>query len=117
MNPIDTYSKVEIDSKIAAAGHLKRKIVNSIVEIVTYMDSYNDADQYIFMVPREEASGSDKYDEYIVIKTYNESNELISQEIEAVGTWEVNLDDYAKVSDLTKYAQTSDVSAMISQLE
>lgn len=117
ITPIDTYSKVEIDSKIAAAGHLKRKIVNSIVEIVTYMDSYNDADQYIFMVPRDEASGSDKYDEYIVIKTYNEFDELISQEIEAVGTWEVNLDDYAKVSDLTKYAQTSEVSAMISQLE
>jgi hypothetical protein len=29
----DTYTKVEIDAKIAAAGHLKRKIVKDIAEI------------------------------------------------------------------------------------
>lgn len=117
VNPIDTYTKNEIDVKIAEASHLKRKIVTSVADIALYMEAHNDADQYIFMVPREALVASDKYDEYIVIKTYNEDGEEIAQEIEAVGTWEVTLDDYVTNSDLSSYAKTTEVAAMIAESE
>lgn len=115
VDPIDTYTKNEIDVKIAEASHLKRKIVSSVADIALYMETYNDADQYIFMVPREALVASDKYDEYIVIKTYNEDGEEIAQEIEAVGTWEVTLDDYVKNSELENYAPTEKVVELISE--
>jgi hypothetical protein len=41
---LDVYTKSEIDSKIIAAGHLKRKIIDSIVSIAAYMEEHDDAD-------------------------------------------------------------------------
>ena len=70
--PVDAYSKIETDEKIASAianaNHLKRKIVGSVTEIEVYMAANDDADQYIFMVPASTEYTSDKYDEYLVDK-------------------------------------------------
>lgn len=88
---IDTYTKAEIDSKIASAGHLKRKIVEKKEDIKVGAD---DADTYIYMVQTGLQVDDNKYNEYIVI----------DGEIEPVGSWEVNLSDYAKKTDLNTYA-------------
>ena len=80
-----TYNKTETDKAIAdavaAADHLKRKIVGSTDEIdVTKAD----AEQYIYMVPAVNAEDKDSYDEYMVI----------DKVIEKVGNWDVDLSNY-----------------------
>ena len=86
--PIDTYTKTEIDNLIANVDHLKRKIVADLDEIETYVAEHDDADHYIFMVPTGLQEDSDKYDEYIVVEGI----------VEKIGSWEVDLSDYAKIS-------------------
>jgi hypothetical protein len=86
--PVDTYTKTEIDNLIANVDHLKRKIVVDLDEIETYAAEHDDADHYIFMVPTGLQEDSDKYDEYIVVEGV----------VEKIGSWEVDLSDYAKTS-------------------
>ena len=93
--PIDAYTKAEVDSLIANAAHMKRKIVNSIKDIEDYIAEHNDADHYIYMVPTGFVEEADKYDEYMVIAI---NDEFI---IEKVGSWEIDLTDYAKSADVT----------------
>lgn len=91
----DVYTKLEVNNKvatdisaaIAAANHLKRKIANTVEDID--LDAI-DAEQYIYMVPTGLQAEDDKYDEYMVIDGVPEK----------VGSWEVNLEEYAKKSDL-----------------
>lgn len=97
VKPIDAYAKSEVYTKqetenkiaesVAAAAHLKRKVVESIDDIDV---NAFDADQYIYMVPALEGFVNDIYDEYIII----------DEKIEKVGSWEVDLSDYVKSSDL-----------------
>lgn len=94
------YTKEETDAKIseavAAAAHLKRKIVESKDAIDV---NAADADQYIYMVPSGLTEDSNKYYEYMVlIITDSEGTE--TRFVEQVGSWDVDLSDYAKVSDL-----------------
>lgn len=85
------YTKSEVDSTISQAivnsDHLKRTKVNSINDIDT---TAKDADQYIYMVPTGLIADDDKYDEYMIIDGF----------IEKVGSWEVDLKDYAKTKDV-----------------
>lgn len=85
----NVYTKEETDTeiaqKVAAAAHLKRKKVGSINDIDT---NAADAEQYIYMVPTGLQEDDNKYDEYIVIDGI----------IEPVGSWEVDLSDYATTS-------------------
>ena len=91
----DVYTKLEVNNKvatdisaaIAAAHHLKRKVANTVEDID--LDAI-DAEQYIYMVPTGLQAEDDKYDEYMVIDGI----------IEKVGSWGVNLSDYAKKTDL-----------------
>lgn len=80
------YTKAETDTAIgeavAAAGHLKRKKLNSEETIDVTAE---DADQYIYMIPTGLQEEDDKYDEYMVIDGV----------VEKVGSWEVNLNEYA----------------------
>jgi hypothetical protein len=92
-NPIDTYTKTEIDTKIAAAGHLKRVIVENEDEIVNNYFDKDDYDTYIFMISKF-TDDSDKYDEYIIIDIDG------LKTIERVGTWEVDLTKYATKEEL-----------------
>lgn len=91
--PIDAYTKTETDEKIAAAAHLKRKIVESTDDIEAYMANNSDADQFIYMVPTGLENDSDKYDEYMVI-ILTDHEGIETKLIEKVGSWEVNLDNY-----------------------
>ena len=84
----EVYTKTETEelvnekvaAGVAAADHLKRKIVNSVDEIDV---SASDANQYIYLVPKT-AENNDSYDEYLVI----------NGAVEKVGNWGVNLENY-----------------------
>lgn len=82
----NVYTKNEIDIAIAeaisASNHLQRKIVSSIYDIDI---SASNAHLFIYMVPTGLQLEDDKYDEYIVI----------DGTLEKVGSWEVDLTDYA----------------------
>lgn len=85
---------------------LSRKIVADLDEAQEYVANNEDADQYIYMVPIEGATGSNKYDEYIVITTKDaESGEDI-RSLELVGDWTVDLSDYATKSEVEVIATT-----------
>lgn len=99
------YTKEETDlqvkTAIANADHLKRKEVASIEEIDV---EAADATTYIYMVPSGLNDDDNKYYEYMVIETEIVDEENIStsiRKIEQVGSWEVNLSDYAKKTELT----------------
>lgn len=109
--PIDAYTKKETDEKIAAATHLKRKIVGSVAEIETYMMNNADAEQYIYMVPADEAYDNDKYDEYMVVIVAD------TKVVEKVGSWEVNLEDYAKKTDLDSKVDKIENSRLLTNEE
>lgn len=101
ITPIDAYTKEETDEAIrkavAEAAHIKRKIVASVDEIKTYMNENADAEQYIFMVPTGLTEDSDKYDEYMVISITDEEG-ITTKYVEKVGSWEVDLKDYATIT-------------------
>ena len=86
----NTYTKTEVDKKIAEAGHLKRIIVDSVDDI---NKNAEDADQYIYMVLTSPEDEADKYDEYMVIIYTDETNTEVRY-IEKVGSWEVDLSNY-----------------------
>jgi hypothetical protein len=96
----NTYTKTEVEEKIAAAPHLKRKVIDQIGDID--LDAA-DADQYIYMIPSGLEEDDNKYYEYIVIET--NVVDIPIKTIEKVGSWEVDLSDYAKASDLSAKAE------------
>lgn len=74
---------LDIEQRILKAQKLKRIKVNSIknIDIIA-----KDAEQYIYMVPTGLSQDDNKFEEYIII----------DGELERVGTWEVNLDNYIR---------------------
>lgn len=95
LNKDETYLKEEIEEKISDAlsnmGTLKRTIVSSINDIDL---NANDAENYIYMILNEDGLSNNKYNEYVVI-TVNGKKQL-----EQLGSWNVDLDDYVKKIDL-----------------
>lgn len=81
------YNKEEVNNLIASVDHLSYKKVGSLDEINT---SATDASKYIYLVSTGNLSGN-LYDEYMVI----------DNELEPVGSWEVNLNDYITNDQLT----------------
>lgn len=100
----DTYTKTEIDNKVAAANHLKRKMINTVEEIGLYAEVNKDAEQYIFMVPTGLTLTDNRYDEYMIIPVIDEDGVEI-QAIERVGTWEIDLGDYVKKTEIETLMQ------------
>lgn len=105
-NSADVYTKTEADEAIgkavAAADHLKRKIVDSKEEIDI---NANDAMQYIYMIPSGLTASDNKYYEYIVL----EENGV--RYIEQVGNWEVDLKDYLTIASANEtYAKSNEVA-------
>ena len=102
------YTKEEankaIADAVAAADHLKRKKVDSVDDIVV---DAPDASQYIYMVPTGLEADDDKYDEYMVIDGV----------IEKVGSWEVDLSNYATKSDLDKKVDKKDGYGLVLDTE
>lgn len=75
---IDAYTKTEVDVAIANAEHLKRVIVDTLPEIAN-------ADIHtLYMVKRTNSSGSQQYDEYM----------LINDIFEKIGDSTVDLTNY-----------------------
>lgn len=111
----DVYTKEEADEAIADAvaeavanaAHLSRVIVDSVADIPVEDDKSLTC---IYMVPTGLQADDDKYDEYMVIEydgIDEETGETIKiRKVERVGSWEVDLSDYAKVSDLNALSQT-----------
>lgn len=101
-----TYTKLQVDAlvaeKIVEADHLRRIIVDNKEAIDVNAE---DALFYIYMVPSGLEEDDNKYYEYIVIE-YEEIGEDNSvnavRTLERVGSWEVNLDDYALKTDVTQ---------------
>ncbi len=92
----NTYTKVETEEKIAAAAHLKRKKVGSKDDIDPTAAG---ADQYIYMVPSGLEAEDNKYYEYMIVEVEvkdDEDNVTIEKRVERVGSWEVDLSEYAK---------------------
>lgn len=100
-NKSDIYTKTEVEGLIAAADHLKRITVAGIESINVLAD---DAEQYIYMVPNAETGN---YDEYMVI----------DGEVEKVGDWKVDLDDYATKEDLNEKVDKQDNARLITDEE
>ena len=113
--PVDAYSKTETDEKIAAAvaesAHLKRKIVKDLAEVEQYIANNDDADQYIYMVPTGLEEADDKYDEYMIVEIAG------SKVLEKVGSWEVDLSDYAKKDELDNYVEKVEGSRLLTEDE
>jgi hypothetical protein len=102
ITPLETYTKEELDLKLASAGKMKRVIVDTVEDIaIDYLDK-EDFDSYIFMVPTGLETDADKYDEYIILSIIGEDETPIKY-IEKVGSWEINLDDYVKRNELDNY--------------
>lgn len=113
VTPVDAYSKTETDNKInsavAAASHLKRKIVDSVDSIDKDAD---DADQYIYMVPKASALEGDHYDEYMVIEIAD------TKFVEKVGDWAVDLSVYAKTAEVeANYVKKNGTDRLITEDE
>jgi hypothetical protein len=107
----NTYTKTETETKIAEAvansAHLKRKIVADLAEASDYVNKNADSVEYIFMVPAT-GSGittSDKYDEYMAIET-EEADGTKIRVLEKVGSWEVDLSNYATTQALSNGLST-----------
>lgn len=81
------YNKEEVNDLIASVNHLNYKKVGSLEEV---NKDATDASRYIYLVPTGNLSGN-LYDEYMVI----------DNQLEPVGSWEVNLNDYITNDELT----------------
>ena len=79
----ETQVSTAISKAVAAADHLKRKVVNS-TEDIDLKAAY--ASQYIYMVSKGTAGEADKYDEYMVIDGV----------LEKMGDWGVDLSGYVQ---------------------
>ncbi len=108
----DVYTKEEVNDKVATeintaisnVDHLQRKVVNNLDEID---EDAVDAHLYIYMVPTGLQQDDDKYDEYMVINGV----------IEKVGSWEVDLSQYAKAEDLKKKVDVVEGSRLMTEAE
>ena len=98
------YTKTETEALIAAAPHLKRKIVENVNEIDL---NAADAEQYIYMVRIAEPEINNLFDEYIVLEAA----------LEKVGSWEIDLSDYVTkdslATTLTPYAKSEDLNSYL----
>ena len=101
------YNKEEVNNLIASVNHLSYKKVGSLEEV---NKDATDASRYIYLVPTGNLSGN-LYDEYMVI----------DNQLEPVGSWEVNLNDYITNNKLTavleNYITTDIFNTKVGEIE
>ena len=101
------YNKEEVNNLIASVNHLSYKKVGSLDEV---NKDATDASRYIYLVPTGNLSGN-LYDEYMVI----------DNQLEPVGSWEVNLNDYITNDQLTavlgNYITTDTFNTKVGEIE
>lgn len=87
-NKSSVYTKEETEDKIneliSNAQHLIRKIFNTIEEAEAFVLTVDNPADYVYMVKNTSTTASDKYTEYL----------YIDNELEPVGSWDVDLDQY-----------------------
>ena len=97
----DVYTKEQTDTQIeqavAQAPHLKRKIVDKVEDIDPTAPG---AEQYIYMVPTGLTEDSNKYYEYMVL-VITDSEGTETRFVEQVGSWDVDLSNYATKDQIT----------------
>ena len=104
------YTKEETDNLIAAelakVDHLSRKVFDSIEDAEFFISAEEHPEQYIYMILASATGQSeqDKYDEYM----------YLDGALEKVGSWETDLSDYAKKTDLDNYVEKIDGYSLIS---
>lgn len=108
-NSNSVYTKDETDIKIAeaiaASSHLQRKTFDSLIAAYEFIRSIENPQDYIYMVVNSESSHeNDTYLEYI----------YIDGALELVGSWDVDLNGYAKIEDLNKYVEKLENYTLIS---
>lgn len=104
----NVYTKEETLAEIAKAGHLMYKKVGSLDDIQADIDNADaNVAKTIYLVPILEGLSNDVYDEYMVI----------DGAIERLGSWEVNLDNYATKEDLDSKIDKVDGYGLISVAE
>lgn len=108
-NAADVFTKTETTEEIAKAitnaAHLSRKIVPS-------KDAINpgaaDAEQYIYLVYREDAVNDNSYDEYMVL----------DGKVEKVGDWKVDLSDYSTTQEIADtYVTKTEFNTKVGSIE
>lgn len=83
---------------VAGVDHLSRKKVDSLEAVDLEAE---DADRYIYLVPKADGGSGNGYDEYMVL----------DGALERMGDWAVNLADYAKTAEvLQAISKALDVS-------
>ena len=106
-----------IAEAVAAADHLTKKKVASVDAIDPSAD---DADKFIYLVPKTDSDEDDVYNEYMVL----------DGKVEHVGNTKINLDDYVQKEDGKglypdedkeklagiEVAQDSEISAMLDEV-
>lgn len=97
----DVYTKeqtdMQIEQAVAQAPHLKRKIVDKVEDIDPTTPG---AEQYIYMVPTGLTEDSNKYYEYMVL-VITDSEGTETRFVEQVGSWDVDLSNYATKDQIT----------------
>lgn len=82
----NVYTKSEIAEQIAAAQHLRYRIVSDITDIDI---TDEEAEYTVYLVPKSDSETNDEYDEYFVI----------DEVLEKIGNWSVDLSDYVQTND------------------
>ena len=85
----NTYTKNEVDAKILEAEHLTRKTFQNLEEANNFIASDLNPENYIYMI-NSGTSSDNKYIEYLYINGV----------LDPVGSWDVNLEDYATKNDI-----------------
>ena len=89
------YTKTEVDTKILEAGHLTRKTFETLEKANEFANSISNPESYIYMVASNDASNN-KYAEYLYIEG----------SLELIGSWEVNLDNYATKEEVNSISSS-----------
>lgn len=93
-----------VNTAIANADHLKRRIVESAASIDT---TATDADRYIYLVPNTDENDPATYDEYMVT----------DGALNKVGDWNVDLSDYVTKEEGKGLSENDFTAAYKAQLD
>ena len=89
------YTKEEtqslINQEIAKYDHLSRKTFESLDKALEFVAQASDPESYIYMIAKAETTDKDGYDEYL----------YVNGNLELVGSWNVDLSDYATKEELS----------------
>lgn len=106
-NISDVYTKAEVNAKVLEAGHLTRKIFNTLDEAKVFAESIANPEAYIYMVASS-TSETNKYVEYLYVEGV----------LEQIGSWETNLSDYATKEEVNALSiSLGNISTKVENLE